>query len=195
MKQRLFDEIPEDEVIPGRFYNDGGHNVWIEKTTNPRARKRTKYKEREIEIAPTALLELQEVGESRKNVLSDSETVDDDYVMEILSNSPSDEQAEAELNDTKIVQNNEEKTIKMTSRALFDVLYDSYASLKWKRKRNALIAAFLPYYKNYHRAVEFMDKNMIRRKHNKNSRYLRAYRKCTLNRFNYFVTFTYDDKK
>ncbi len=195
MKQRLFDEIPEDEVIPGRFYNDGGHNVWIEKTTNPRACKRTKYKEREIEIAPTALLELQEVGESRKNVLSDSETVDDDYVMEILANSPSDEQAEAELNDTKIVQNNEEKTIKMTSRTLFDVLYDSYASLKWKRKRNALIAAFLPYYKNYHRAVEFVDKNMIRRKHNKNSRYLRAYRKCTLNRFNYFVTFTYDDKK
>ena len=195
MKQRLFDEIPEDEAIPGRFYNDGGHNVWIEKTTNPRARKRTKYKEREIEIAPTALLELQEVGESRKNVLSDSETVDDDYVMEILANSLPTEQTEAEFDDAQIIQNSEEKTLKMTPRTLFDVLYDSYANLKWKQKRNALIAAFLPYYKNYHRAVEFVDKNMIRHKHNKNSRYLRAYRKCTLNRFNYFVTFTYDDKK
>ena len=67
--------------------------------------------------------------------------------------------------------------------------------MKWKKKRNALIAAFLPYHKNYHRAAEFVDKNMIRRRHNKNSRYLRAFRKCAMNRFNYFVTFTYDDKK
>ena len=83
----------------------------------------------------------------------------------------------------------------MTPRALFDLLYETYAKMKWKKKRNALIAAFLPYHKNYHRAAEFVDKNMIRRRHNKNSRYLRAFRKCAMNRFNYFVTFTYDDKK
>jgi len=51
MKQvKLFDESCGDEVVPGRLYNDGGHNIWIEKTTNPRARKRINYHERVIEI-------------------------------------------------------------------------------------------------------------------------------------------------
>ena len=189
-----FNELPDDEPIPGRMYNDGGHNIWIVKTTNPRARKKTNYREREIEVASTTLSELKELRE-KKNVLSNNEAVDDDYITEILANSPIIELTEETPDDTVFAQNTGQQTVKMTPRALFDILYESYANLKWKKKRNALIAAFLPYYKNYHSAVDFVDKNMIRRKHNKNSRYLRAYRKCTMNRFNYFVTFTYDDKK
>ena len=191
---RLFDELPENEMVPGRLYNDGWHNIWIVKTTNPSTRKKTKYREREIEIASATLSELKELRK-KKNVLSDNEAIDDDYVTEMLENSPPIELTEETPDDTAFMQNNTQKTVKLTPRALFDILYEEYAHLKWKKKRNSLIAAFLPYYKNYHRAVEFVDKNMIRRKHNKNSRYLRAYRKCTMNRFNYFVTFTYDSKK
>ena len=191
MKQvKLFDESCGDEVVPGRLYNDGGHNVWIVKTTNPRARKKITYREREIEIEQVTLCELKDLAK-KKNVLSDNELVDDDYVTEMLKNSPPIERV---VGDAKSDANMPQK-IKMTPRELFDSLYDSYVKLKWKQKRNALISAFLPYHKHYHSAAEFVDKNMIRRKHNKNSRYLRAYRKCTLNRFNYFVTFTYDDKK
>ena len=40
-----------------------------------------------------------------------------------------------------------------------------------------------------------MEENLLRRRHNNGARYLRALRKCCLNRFNYFVTFTYDDEK
>ena len=189
-----FNELPDDENIPGRLYNDGAHNIWIVKTTNPRARKRTKYREREIEIAPATLSELKEAGE-KKNVLSDNPNFDDDYIAEILANSTPIELTEEIPDETAFVQNNGQQTVKMTPRALFDLLYETYAKMKWKKKRNALIAAFLPYHKNYHRAAEFVDKNMIRRRHNKNSRYLRAFRKCAMNRFNYFVTFTYDDKK
>ncbi len=83
----------------------------------------------------------------------------------------------------------------MTPRALFDILYESYAKLKWNKKRSLLISAFLPYHKDYASTVAFVEQNLQRRKHNKSSRYLRAYRKCTMNRFNYFVTFTYDSKK
>lgn len=191
---KLFEKLPDDEPIPGRLYNDGGHNIWIVKTINPCARKKTKYREREIEIAPATLSELKELRE-KKNVLSNNEAVDDDYITEILANTPIIELSEETPDETAFTQNNGQKTLKMTPRALFDILYESYADLKWKKKRNALIAAFLPYYKKYHTAVEFVDKNIIRRKHNKGSRYRRAYRKCTMNRFNYFVTFTYDDKK
>ena len=164
------------------------------KTTNPRARKKTNYREREIEVASTTLSELKELRE-KKNVLSNNEAVDDDYITEILANSPIIELTEETPDETAFTQNNGQQTVKMTPRALFDLLYETYAKMKWKKKRNALIAAFLPYHKNYHRAAEFVDKNMIRRRHNKNSRYLRAFRKCAMNRFNYFVTFTYDDKK
>ena len=38
--QRPFDKIEEDEFIEGKGYNDGNHNVWIAKITNPRARKK-----------------------------------------------------------------------------------------------------------------------------------------------------------
>lgn len=162
---RLFDELPDDENIPERMYNDGGHNVWIVKTTNPHARKRNKYREREIEIAPTSLPELKELRE-KKNVLPNNEAVDDDYIAKIPANSPIIGLTEETPADTAFMQNTAQKTLKMTPRALFDILYESYADLKWKKKRNALIAAFLPYYKNYHLAVEFVDKN---------SRYLRAY--------------------
>ena len=164
---KSFDKLPDDEPIPGRMYNDGEHNIWIVKTTNPYARKKTKYHEREIEIAPTTLSELKGLRE-KKNVLSDNGTVDDDYVAEILANSPVIELPEEMPDDTAFAQNTTQKTLKITPRALFDILYESYADLKWKKKRNALIAAFLPYHKNYHLAVEFVDKNMIRRKHNKN---------------------------
>ena len=157
---RLFDELPDDENIPGRLYNDGGHNIWIVKTTNPRARKRTKYREREIEIAPATLSELKEAGE-KKNVLSDNPSLDDDYVAEMLAILTPIELTEETPNETAFAQNNGQKTVKMTPRALFDILYETYAKMKWKKKRNALIAAFLPYYKNYHRAAEFVDKNIF----------------------------------
>ena len=130
------------------MYNDGGHNIWIVKTTNPRARKKTQYREREIEIAPTTLSELKELRK-KKNVLSDNEAVNDDYVAKILADSPVIELTEEIPDETAFAQNDVQTTLKMTPRALFDILYESYTDLKWKKKRNALIAAFLPYYQNY----------------------------------------------
>ena len=134
MQQRKpFDELPDDEPIPGRMYNDGGHNIWIVKTTNPRARKKTKYREREIEVASTTLSELKELRE-KKNVLSNNEAVDDDYITEILANSPIIELTEETPDDTVFAQNTGQQTVKMTPRALFDLLYETYAKMKWKKE-------------------------------------------------------------
>ena len=124
-----FDELPDDGPIPGRMYNDGGHNIWIVKTTNPRARKKSKYREREIEIAPTTLSELKELRE-KKNVLSDNPNLDDDYVAEILANSTPIELTEETSDETAFTQNNGQQTVKMTPRALFDLLYETYAKKK-----------------------------------------------------------------
>ena len=94
---------------------------------------------------------------------------------------------------------NEEKTPQetrlMTLREVFDELYDSYYEMKFKPKRKALLTAMTPYFDTRKRTVEFVEENLLRRRHNNGARYLRALRKCCLNRFNYFVTFTYDDEK
>ncbi len=48
-----FDELTDDEMIPGRLYNDGKHNIWIVKTTSPSTRKRTLYRESHYPIRIT----------------------------------------------------------------------------------------------------------------------------------------------
>ncbi len=59
-----------------------------------------------------------------------------------------------------------------------------------------LISALKPYFGNdYKKTVAFVASNLDRRRHNTGSRFRRARDKCNLNRFNYFVTFTYSDAK
>ena len=172
-QERTFEEIPEEEYIQGKGYNDGNHTIWIERMTNPRARNRRKYHAKAIEIITDTLEELLKTGQKNAKKSSCKETPD-------------------------TIDNTSKKAkekLTMTSRALFDILYESYSKLKWKEKRGLLISALLPYHKDYTATVEFVEQNLKRRKHNRSSRYLRAYRKCTMNGFNYFVTFTYDDKK
>ena len=136
MQQTIpFEALSDDENVPGRLYNDGRHNIWIVETKNLYARKRQKYREREIEIAPATLSELKEAGE-KKNVLSDNPNFDDDYVAEILANSTPIELTEETPDETAFTQNNGQKTIKMTSRALFDLLYTSIGNRNAERRDN-----------------------------------------------------------
>ena len=94
------------------------------------------------------------------------------------------------------LQDKPNKTHKMPLRKLFDELYDTWLSVKWKTRRNMLIGALKPYFENdYKKTVAFVYSNLDRRRHNTGSRYRRARNKCNLNRFNYFVTFTYSDAK
>ena len=79
-------------------------NVWIERTVNPHARRRIRCKKQEIEIAPTVLSQLQEVGGSGQKIFTDSDAVDDDYVMEIIADTPPIEETEEVIENRKIVQ-------------------------------------------------------------------------------------------
>ncbi len=81
--QRPFDEIAEDEYIEGKGYNDGNHNVWIAKTTNPRARKKKKYRGKDIEVDTATFNELLDAGKKKKTKFEDEE-----YEQYIIENSP-----------------------------------------------------------------------------------------------------------
>lgn len=200
--QKRIDEFnawDNDMIIPGKLTNDGAHNVWIEETRNPRGKRRKKYAEPKVKVGVMTL-------ETAKNVQKKKEVMEENVDTE--SRPPGEaievENGEitADFDDDKEVivgAEDEEKTPQetrlMTLREVFDELYDSYYEMKFKPKRKALLAAMAPYFDNRKRAVEFVEENLLRRRHNNGARYLRALRKCCLNRFNYFVTFTYDDEK
>ncbi len=200
--QKRIDEFntwDNDMIIPGKLTNDGAHNVWIEETRNPRGKRRKKYAEPKFKVDVMSL-------ETAKNLRQKKEVIEENADTE---SRPPGEGIKAE-NDEIAVDfvdaeevdggaKNEEKTPQetrlMTLREVFDELYDSYYALKFKAKKKALLTAMTPYFDTRKRTVEFVEENLLRRRHNNGARYLRALRKCCLNRFNYFVTFTYDDEK
>ena len=53
----------------------------------------------------------------------------------------------------------------------------------------------LPYFNDERQAAEYVDRNFERKRRNLITRRIRLTRKANLQNFNYFVTFTYDDKK
>ena len=200
--QKRIDEFntwDNDMIIPGKLTNDGAHNVWIEETRNPRSKQRKRYAEPKIKVDVMSL-------ETAKNLPQGKEVMEENADTE---SRPPGEGIETKNNeiavdyvDTEEVVDEPENKRKtpqetrlMTLREVFDELYDSYYALKFKAKRKALIAGMSPYFDLRKRTVEFVEENLLRRRHNNGARYFRALRKCCLNRFNYFVTFTYDDEK
>ena len=91
-----------------------------------------------LRVRREKLAELQETAGKKKNLLSDNETLDDDYVAEILLNTAPDGLDEGKCEAEENSPNNPQKMVKLTPRELFDILYDSYAKLKWKQKRKYL---------------------------------------------------------
>ena len=181
--QKRIDEFnawDNDMIIPGKLTNDGAHNVWIEETRNPRGKRRKKYAEPKVKVGVMTL-------ETAKNVQKKKEVIEENADTE--SRPPGEaievENGEitADFDDDKEVivgAEDEEKTPQetrlMTLREVFDELYDSYYEMKFKPKRKALLAAMAPYFETRKRAVEFVEENLLRRRHNNGARYLRALR-------------------
>jgi len=83
----------------------------------------------------------------------------------------------------------------MTRRELFDKLYDQYKDCSRHFKKRQIIQAMLPYFDNPFYCEEFVRINFVRKQRNLIVRRVRMSRKAHLANFNYFCTFTYNDKK
>ena len=196
-----FDEMPEDMLLHGKLINDGGHNLF-QRDPPPsfRKKRRRKYVDKEVEVDDSVFENAKQAvapKEVKKDEIEESEHPPSEE--NITENSPEsvENQAVEEISvEPQESQDKPNKTHKMPLRKLFDELYDTWLSLKWKTRRNMLISALKPYFENdYKKTVAFVDSNLDRRRHNTGSRFRRARNKCNLNRFNYFVTFTYSDVK
>ena len=82
-----------------------------------------------------------------------------------------------------------------TRRDLFDELYDKYRDCTYQFRKIQIIQEMLPFFDKPEFCEQFVDINLNRKKRNLIVRRVRMCRKAYLAGFNYFCTFTYDDKK
>ncbi len=87
------------------------------------------------------------------------------------------------------------KTIEPTKTQLFDELYKEYSDLTKAEKKAKLIEYFTQEVNDSDKAIAFVEENWGRIWRNVAERRKRMVRKAYLQRWDYFCTFTYDDKK
>lgn len=84
---------------------------------------------------------------------------------------------------------------RITKKALFEELYRESLELKSRERRQVIIEGIKFLFKDIETAERYVDDNLERKQRNLIARRIRLTRKANLQEFNYFCTFTYDDKK
>jgi len=160
-----------------KVYFDGSHYIAIPHTERP-ARKRPIKIEEVITVCDK---ETQDSTENTEPFVShDCDTETEDEVKEDIKE--------------EIGESQPKKTRKMTKKELFNELYTKYIDLKKRDRKKAIIDEMLPYFTAPQFCVEFVNNNFARKLRNLICRRIRMVRKANLINFNYFCTFTYDDK-
>ena len=163
-----------------KVYFDGSHYIAIPHTVRP-TKRRIKPIEDEITI------------------VQDEETKESslDGNFEGLSSSIEENIDKNTEKAKKNVENNEkttQKAIKVTHKELCEVLYKKYIDLKRNERKKKIIQEMKPYFKDKEACEAFVILNFQRKQRNIIVRRIRMCRKANLANFNYFCTFTYDNK-
>lgn len=162
-----------------KVYFDGSHYIAIPHTERKNKRRR-KREEEEI-----AVVDKKEGGSETQNAtepLTQQKTAENEDQTK-QSKSKLSEQFEAQQVRT------------MTKKELFEELYAKYIDLRKKERQRKIEQEMQPYFNNKEQAKEYVRTNMERKHRNLICRRVRMARKARLANFNYFCTFTYDDKK
>lgn len=175
--------MPYQEV---KVYSDGGHYIGIPHITRPAPKRRPQIEEEDIEI-------------DGKPVLPDAEPVKnvEELPFEETTN-PDTETSGIESNDSacqEVKEDNAKQERKITRKEFFERLYDETRDLSKAQRKMAIIDKMRPYFKSDATTKEYVERNMERKFRNLIYRRIRMVRKANLHDFNYFVTFTFDDRK
>ncbi len=159
-----------------KIYYDGSHYIAIPHTERKTKKRRIRVEE-EITVVETKKEEGSETDKAEEPLtdLTDSE--------------------EQVRQSTKQRESEQPTTRKMTRKELFEQLYKEYLFLSKAQRRNKIIKEMLPYFNDAKKAEEYVKANLERKQRNLICRRVRMTRKAHLANFNYFCTFTYDDKK
>lgn len=151
-----------------KVYSDGGHYIGILYEPNPYARKRRKALEEVITVKEHA----------EKSAALHAEHADE-------SNT-----APSEHWKTDTIP----KERRMTRKELFEELYQKSAGMKRRERKEFICNEMTPYFKSYELCAEFVEQNIERKHRNMVCRKSRLWRKINQQQFNFFATFTFDDK-
>lgn len=83
----------------------------------------------------------------------------------------------------------------VTRKELFEESYKEAQSLPKKERKEFIAEKMGVVFQNKEGVEEYVEANIRRKKNNLISKRIRMMRKANLQEFNYFCTFTYDDKK
>ena len=165
-----------------KVYSDGSHYIAIPHTINPKKpRKVIQEKEVIVNEKNEVVAEYEEI--------SSTLTSNNGRVLEEV------EFVDGELKVIKRVVKQKGKRI--SKKALFERLYMDNAVLKAREKRKNIINGMKEIKGLFEREedlINYVNRNIERKQRNLVCRRIRLTRKANLQEFNYFCTFTYDDK-
>jgi hypothetical protein len=169
-----------------KVYFDGSHYIAIPHTTRP-SLKRHKVVEEKI------FINQEDEGSNVK--IADEPSAFLENKTEKIENKNNEKIVENCQNNSKNTQNSMFFGHLTTRKEIFEDLYKKYITLSRKCRRENIIEKMLPYFKNRENCEIYVDRNLERKLRNLICRRVRMCRKANLANFNYFCTFTYDDKK
>lgn len=164
-----------------KVYNDGSHYIAIPHTTNPT--KRRKIVEEPVEIAQENEVEtdFQEQPE-----VQDVEIQEDAFA----------DMIPVECDELPFDDPPPKPKRKLVKRSdVFEELYEKALDMKHKSRRNYLYKNMRPFFDKQQDCEEYVDMKLDAKRRSMIARKTRFIRKAYMNKFNFFVTFTYDNAK
>ena len=167
-----------------KVYSDGSHYIAIPHTEKP-YKPRKKSVEEVITVKSETAAETEETPSAVNEVCEQKDSAPsekDDALIGV-------EECENSVTPPNMPQPTEKK---ITKKQLFEELYKEYLFLRRRERREKIITAMRPYFDDDEKTQEYVDRNLERKLRNLIARRIRLTRKANLQKFNYFVTFTYD---
>lgn len=180
-----------------KVYFDGSHYIAIPHTERPSKRRYRVVKEKIVVVPKQKKAEAQKENSKKERAPVIEESSDGTQSASDARLDTIGEEVDVCLETLSESENigpvEEAKT--MTRKELFDRLYEENLFMKRSERSALILQEMLPYFEDEAEARRFVALNMQRRWTNLVARRIRMTRKINLQTFNYFCTFTYDEKK
>jgi len=162
-----------------KVYSDGSHYIAIPYEPNPRRRRRKPPEE--VITVTEEQVEKPSVEANSPPTMPEATQIEGEVAGDQKS-------ADKPVNAVKIER-------QMTKKELFEELYEQTKNLNRSERKRVITDKMEKYFRDREEAALYVNAQFERKLRNLICRRVRLTRKINLAEFNYFVTFTYDDKK
>lgn len=184
--------MPYEKV---KIYSDGSHYIGIPHTTRPKKDRMQRIEEK-ITVIENDNTNSEE-GKTKFELVEPNEkgpfSLEIDATVE--ESTDSEKESISASNEAETQEKTQKNVKRITRKEIFEELYVKYSNLKKKVKKKKILEEMKPLFKFEEMAEKYVEEQFERKERNLICRRVRMNRKINLQKFNYFVTFTYDGKK